>query len=126
MDNFKFLFEDKKPIKRVNTKYNRFNVYNNAVKNTKLYTLTFNDYEIKCISNMLNFNSLYSKMYKHIAQNLIYNFKLSLSPITLNSYQLDGFKDCIENYIKKVKTTDKEIKTLENIKKNLIKLIKNG
>ena len=110
----------------MNNKYNRINVYNNAVKNTKLYKLIFDNYELKCIANVLTFNILYSKMYKHIAQNLNYNFSKSLSPIILNSYQIDGLKDCIESYLSKVKDVSKEKDTLEKIKKTLIKNIKKG
>lgn len=110
----------------MNNKYNRINVYNNAVKNTLLFKLKFSDYELKCIANVLTFNILYSKMYKHIAQNLNYNFSKTLSPIILNSYQVDGLKDCIESYLSKVKDVSKEKDTLEKIKKTLIKNIKKG
>lgn len=103
-----------------NKKYNKYNVYNNAVKNTKISVFQFNAYELKYLENCLKFNSHYSKMYRHIAQNLIYNFSNYTNSIVLNSYQVDGLKDCIENYLKKFKTNDNENKTLSNIKKNLI------
>lgn len=105
-------------------KYNKVNVFNNAIKNTKMFMFEFNAFELKVIENCLNFNNHYSKMYTHIAQNLIYNFSKYLSPIVLNSYQVDGLKDCIENYLKKFKVSSKENTTLENIKNNLIKAIK--
>jgi hypothetical protein len=101
-------------------KYNRFNVYNNAVKNLKMFKLTFNQQELNALATVLRFNLMYSKMYKHIAQNLNYNFHLYLSPIVLNSYQVDGLKDCIENYIKKVKPDNTVYK---NMYTNLVKLI---
>ena len=105
------------------SKYNRLNVYNNAVKNTKFFQLIFSSTELKLISDSLNFNMLYSKMYRHIAQNLYYNFSISKTTINLNSYQVDGLKDCIENYLKKFKVGDNIEKTLIKIKNNLIRII---
>lgn len=105
-------------------KYNRINVYNNAVKNTKVYKLTFTNTELQCIGNALAFNILYSKMYKHIAQNLNYNFGKYLSPIILNSYQVDGLKDCIQSYLQKFKTSPSVTRILTDISKHLITMIK--
>ena len=108
------------------TKYNRYSVYNNAVKNVKMFKLGFTNYELLCIANALQFNIQYSKMYKFIAKNLYYNFSNFLSPIVLNSYQVDGLKDCIENYLKKFKIGDNVEKTLIKIKNNLINIIESS